>query len=169
MVSGNTGLKRQKYFTSHPSKYPQGHFKPKDCRWCGTTFEPTGPSHHYCSDTCRRKVASDKFYKRSYGTDLKTVMQMLDDQGWKCAICKKFGFKMREDHVSGLNLDHCHTTGEVRGLLCHNCNRGLGLFNDNLGYLESAMRYLRDHDTRRNEGITRGRTEKNHKTYSGRS
>lgn len=67
---------------------------------------------------------------------------MMDEQAWKCAICKDFGFKMRDNHISGLNLDHFHSTGKVRGLLCHNCNRGLGLFQDNPEYLRQAALYL---------------------------
>lgn len=42
-------------------------------------------------------------------------------------------------------LDHCHTTGEVRGILCHSCNMGLGLFKDNPLLLEAAINYLRTH------------------------
>lgn len=133
-------------FTSHPSKYPQKQFKPKDCRWCGKVFNPTGPSHHYCTDPCRKQVYIDKHYKRNYGVGYRWVIAKLEEQEWKCGVCKSFGFKMREDHISGLNLDHCHTTGKVRALLCHNCNRGLGLFQDNPEYLRSAANYIEVHN-----------------------
>lgn len=135
-----------KIMTSSPDKYPQRSFKDKCCRWCGVEFKPTGPSHHYCSEACRREVFSDKHYKRKYGVGVKWVQQKLDEQGWKCAICKEFGFKMREDHVSGLNLDHDHDTGKPRALLCHNCNRGLGLFQDNPVYLRAAANYVEFHN-----------------------
>lgn len=49
---------------------------------------------------------------------------------------------MLEGHSSGMNLDHCHETGVVRGLLCHNCNRGLGLLQDNPTYLRQAANYV---------------------------
>jgi hypothetical protein len=39
-------------------------------------------------------------------------------------------------------IDHCHTTGKVRGLLCHACNRALGNFGDNIANLEQAIIYL---------------------------
>ena len=120
----------QEDFTANPSKYPQGNFKPKDCRWCGSTFNPVGPSHMYCSNECRKEVYSDKHYRRTYGVGVSWVKEQLEVQNWKCAICRTEGFKMREDHVSGMNLDHCHKTGKVRALLCHNCNRGLGLMQD---------------------------------------
>jgi hypothetical protein len=59
---------------------------------------------------------------------------------------------MRDDHVTGMNLDHDHKTGIARGLLCHNCNRGLGLFKDSEELLEAARVYL--HESRRDEEAT---------------
>ncbi len=52
-----------------------------------------------------------------------------------CAICSQ--------HKERLCIDHCHATGKVRGLLCYNCNTGLGLMRDNVDYLASAIEYLR--------------------------
>jgi hypothetical protein len=45
--------------------------------------------------------------------------------------------------VCRLAVDHDHETGEVRGLLCNNCNRGLGRFKDSIENLEAAIRYLK--------------------------
>lgn len=133
-------------FTSNPSKYPQKNFKDKPCKWCQEVFTPLGPSHHYCTDSCRKQVYSDKHYRRTYGVGYHWVMAKLEEQSWRCAVCDNQGFKMREDHISGLNLDHCHKTGKARALLCHNCNRGLGLFQDNPTYLRSAADYLEKHN-----------------------
>lgn len=143
-------------FTARPEKYPQKCFNPKSCRWCGEVFEPIAPSHLYCKDQCRREVASDKHYRRSYGVGVKWVQEQLDLQDWKCAICKTSGFKMREDHVSGMNLDHCHKTGRARALLCHNCNRGLGLLQDDPWILRRAADYVERYadDSRRDEKST---------------
>jgi hypothetical protein len=135
-----------KAMTTSPKKYPQGWFKDKTCGWCNQVFSPQGPSHLYCSEQCRREVNSDKHYRRRYGIGLRWVQQKLDEQNWNCAICKVAPFKMREDHVSGLNLDHCHVTGNPRALLCHNCNRGLGLFQDNPETLRAAADYLDKHN-----------------------
>jgi len=137
--------KLEKDFTATPSKYPQRSFKEKDCRWCGSIFKPIAPCNHYCSDDCRREVAADKHYKRTYGVGYYWVKEQLEIQEWKCAICNTTGFKMREDHVSGMNLDHCHKTGKARALLCHNCNRGLGLMQDDPEILRSAADYVEKH------------------------
>ena len=49
---------------------------------------------------------------------------------------------MAEHHKSKLVVDHCHATGKVRGLLCHNCNRALGLLKDKISVLKNAIQYL---------------------------
>jgi polyphosphate kinase 2 (PPK2 family) len=54
-----------------------------------------------------------------------------------CAICSGV-----EASGKGLAADHCHTTGIFRGLLCGNCNRGLGTFKDNTDLLTKAIGYL---------------------------
>jgi len=70
---------------------------------------------------------------------------MLDAQNNVCAICFEEGFIMAEHHQAKLMVDHCHTTGRVRGLLCHNCNRALGLLKDNKSRFRSAITYLECH------------------------
>ena len=135
-----------KPMTAHRSKYPQGSFKDKVCKWCEDIFEPIAPSHHYCCEECRQQVAADRHYRRVYNISVRDVHKMLIEQDWKCAVCRSFGFKMREDHVSGLNVDHEHSTGKVRALLCHNCNRGLGLFQEKPIFLRSAANYLECHN-----------------------
>lgn len=66
--------------------------------------------------------------------------EMYDNQKGLCKICTNppTGFKKT------LCLDHCHTTLKVRGLLCDNCNAGLGKFKDNIISLETAAKYLKD-------------------------
>lgn len=73
---------------------------------------------------------------------LKDVADLHEKQNNKCAVCDGEGFKMAEHHKSKLVVDHCHKSGTVRGLLCHNCNRALGLFKDKIDVLKRAIKYL---------------------------
>lgn len=65
----------------------------------------------------------------------------LKAQNNRCAICGKH----HKDEKMSLAIDHKHGTGKIRGLLCHHCNKGLGMFGDSSNILERAARYLRHH------------------------
>jgi hypothetical protein len=136
------GNKPQELMTAKPSKYPQLGFKDKECKWCNDMFSPLAPSHMYCSDSCKDKGSTNNYYTKTYGVTSQEVQDLFVKQGGKCAICGSEGFKMNKWQKSGLVLDHCHTTGVVRGVLCNNCNRGLGLFQDNQESLAKAIIYL---------------------------
>jgi hypothetical protein len=64
---------------------------------------------------------------------------LLAQQNYSCAICQ--GKAKR----GSFDLDHCHTTGKVRGLLCNKCNKGLGFFNDNIELFVRAIKYLEEY------------------------
>ena len=134
--------KPQSEMTAYPSKYPQGYFKEKACRKCGTVFKPQAPSHLYCSQDCATEALADRYYKRVYGMLAKDYKAMFEKQNGLCAICYTPGFNMKDTNQSQLVVDHCHSTGKVRGLLCHNCNRALGLFQDLIEVVDNAKRYL---------------------------
>lgn len=78
---------------------------------------------------------------KAYGLTPDDYDSLLEKQDGKCAICARPAAEAPGKH--GLHIDHCHTTGAVRGLLCANCNRGLGLFADDPSALETAAQYLR--------------------------
>ena len=140
MVNSNKPKAEQ---TATADKYPQGYFKRKPCKCCKFTFKPSAPSELYCSDLCKDKGLHNAYLKRTYGITYRTYRLMLSDQDHKCKICGGEGFIMNTDrHKMLLVIDHCHTTGKVRGLLCHNCNRALGLLQDSVDNLNSAIAYL---------------------------
>lgn len=74
--------------------------------------------------------------KRNYGITVEEYDQMLADQGGGCAICGDTGTTMN------LAVDHCHTTGKVRGILCVNHNVGIGCFQDDPDILRATIDYL---------------------------
>lgn len=79
--------------------------------------------------------------KSQFGIDIEDYEKMLDDQNGECAIC---GATQADIRKHRLHVDHCHDTDVVRGLLCSNCNMGLGKFQDSLELLERAVAYLKN-------------------------
>ena len=125
------------------TKYPNGYFKDKACKTCGNTFTPTNPCNIYCSPQCKGK---NSYYKRQYGITDAELAQMKQEQDNKCFLCGSEGFLMdKNKHVEKLAVDHCHETGKVRKLLCHNCNRALGLFKDNHDVIRKAADYVEEY------------------------
>lgn len=76
---------------------------------------------------------------KRYGLTEETYLVLLLSQDSLCAICRQDNKTQRDWHV-----DHCHTTGEVRGILCHHCNVMLGHAKDNIQILQAAKEYLID-------------------------
>lgn len=71
--------------------------------------------------------------------------ELIDKQDNKCAICKREETRMFNGKVTRLCIDHCHSNGKVRGLLCHDCNTAIGKFEDRIDLLNSAILYLKSH------------------------
>jgi hypothetical protein len=87
----------------------------------------------------RRRWAADADFRDRrragrYGLSLQDYRAILERQGNACAICKKRG--------RPLCIDHCHVTGQVRGLICRSCNLALGNCNDDPEVLRAAAAYL---------------------------
>ena len=75
--------------------------------------------------------------EKSYGVSPSKLAQLLAIQNGRCAICKT--------PIQGkeINVDHCHKSKRIRGLLCRTCNTGLGCFKDDLQNLVNAIVYLK--------------------------
>ena len=83
-----------------------------------------------------RKDSVRKWYlKTTYGLTPEEYEKLYDKTNGKCYICLE-----SKDYY--LHVDHDHETGKIRGLLCNNCNRGLGLFKDSKDSLLRAVKYL---------------------------
>lgn len=80
--------------------------------------------------------------RHHYGASVSTFDRLLAAQGGVCAICLLPPAQTSRTSMS-LHVDHCHATKEIRGLLCHSCNAGLGRFKDDAARLERAACYLR--------------------------
>ena len=80
----------------------------------------------------------DKMLRSTYGITSEDYVRQLELQNGCCAICGKHHTKENK----ALAVDHCHTTGKVRGLLCWRCNSSIGRFEDNVSILSAAIEYL---------------------------
>lgn len=131
----------------------------KVCTKCGIKRERSGFHKDssrvdgigaYCKE-CRLKITNqwreenpEKINKQSiwdkrdkvYGITKEQYFKIIERQKEKCGICKAF-----IDESSAVN--HNHETGIVRGILCRQCNSGLGMFKDNIESLKAAIKYLK--------------------------
>lgn len=112
----------------------------KQCIRCGEVAEHT-PHATYCK-ACVKVINRENYQRRvkysRYGLTEAEARQMLEDQKSACLVCSaELHFGSRDTHI-----DHCHDTGEVRGILCRHCNIGIGHFLNDPQRLRWAADYL---------------------------
>jgi hypothetical protein len=83
-------------------------------------------------------------FKSNFGITLEQWEEMKEAQGNKCAICRT----AFTSNTKRIQVDHDHTTGQVRDLLCYKCNTLLGQCDDSIDVLQAAISYLRRHAAR---------------------
>lgn len=104
------------------SRYKDGYYK--HCKKCH--YSVYGRPRHFLA---------------TYGLTQEDFDTLLRKQEYKCFSCGK----THKDHKNDrLFVDHCHTTGKVRGLLCNNCNFALGAIKDNVDTLKNLIKYLEE-------------------------
>lgn len=90
-----------------------------------------------CELTKQKERSYDRHLERKYGINRAQYDLIRKSQDNKCKICG-------EEFDGNINVDHDHKTMVIRGLLCQDCNRGLGGFRDNPVYLTKAIDYLKN-------------------------
>lgn len=88
----------------------------------------------------KTKLNVQKHFLKRFNLTIEDFNTMMIKQNNKCKICNIH----RDQVTKNFNVDHCHKTGKVRGLLCLNCNTGLGQFKDNIELMIKAIQYLTD-------------------------
>lgn len=126
------------------------------CMDCGSVEVRPGTSYCRPCGTLRSKASYEKNYQKhraaqtfkKYGITQEVFDSLLKEQAGRCAICstplifhKKRGAVLPDGYRIGV-VDHCHTVGDARGLLCTPCNTGIGLLRDDPAILTSAIEYL---------------------------
>lgn len=96
----------------------------------------------------RRKYRND-YYRKTYGITADEFDIKLAEQDGCCEICNT-ELSIDEDPKKA-HLDHNHRTGQIRGVLCVRCNKGIGFFLENEDYLGDAVKYLRKYKELDNE------------------
>ena len=124
----------------------------KVCKHCGVSKPLTEfyPRNNGCKVCCNLRASEwnknnpDKVkdirrknkLKQKYGITVDEYDKMFEEQNGVCYLC---GNTHDRRH---LNVDHCHTTGKIRKLLCDKCNMALGLVNDSKELLTKMIGYL---------------------------
>lgn len=115
-----------------------------------TYWDKHQPRCKACRST-KHKVEKVKDYsqgrvqhlKRTFGLTVEDYNNMFEQQGGVCAICGGLPNGITKGHLGrNFSVDHDHKTGKVRGLICANCNHGLGFFKDSIEALSKAIEYL---------------------------
>jgi len=128
--------------------------KTKDISKFYTDKSKTGGRNYECKNCTKARVkatrdperARDLFYRRNYGISLADFNRMVLLQGTKCACCgtSKPGGKHNQWCV-----DHNHVTGDIRELLCKDCNIVLGIVRDSPEHLQRLTEYVLKHSKHR--------------------
>lgn len=137
-----------------------------DTKFCtrGVCLNPAVEGANECEEhRAYRKAYNDKYVKErkhsstwqdrrrnnwiktTYHIGMEEVYNLLNLQGGKCAICGavlSFGAKVKNDQP---HIDHDHSTGRIRGLLCSKCNTAIGMLHDDISLVQSALNYLTTH------------------------
>jgi hypothetical protein len=90
----------------------------------------------------KTKEKPGKAYKRLYGITEDDFQRMLKEQNYVCKICLQPETATRNGKVKRLSIDHCHTTGKVRGLICHSCNTVIGRYKDDAETFKRFVEHL---------------------------
>lgn len=99
-----------------------------------------GKDYYLSNKSVIRRKAQEKDLVLKYDLSREQYLKMFSDQNFQCAVC--FGEVV--PFTRNAHVDHCHTTGKVRGILCKPCNQGLGFFRDDQIRLLNAVTYLKN-------------------------
>ena len=135
-ICSNCGLDKLVSEFSKKASAADGYsYKCKDCQ------NKYNREHWYPKNKDKQRTAS-RLYKERNKLKIRAKQYNVNEDflrikvavaGGKCEICGK---------EARLNIDHDHSTGKYRGLLCANCNWGLGMFEDDIERLKRAIKYL---------------------------
>lgn len=131
--NGKKRSKEDRLKMSKPKSKKYIELNNKDiCKFCNKEFVKSIHNQIYCKICCPQNIHSHLI--RTYNMSYPQYLKMIEKCSGKCEICLT---------QKATDIDHNHTNGKVRGLLCHNCNMLLGHSKDNLDILNGSIEYLK--------------------------
>jgi hypothetical protein len=125
--------------------YPDPRNKDGCMSQCKECNKAAGRKYHADNREVQRKNRINYNLKSKYNMTIECRDRMLVSCGYRCEICSSKVTTPTSKNESGVaNIDHCHTTGKVRGILCGPCNRAIGLLQDSPELLTKASNYLKE-------------------------
>lgn len=120
------------------NNFYQFHDKWSDKDYYSSRCKPCHQKHRVESSTTPRNRKNEKL-KLRYGITYEIWESIRESENFSCMICG-----ITEEEIGKrLDVDHCHSSGKVRGILCNPCNVTLGHAKDNIDILTSAIEYLK--------------------------
>jgi hypothetical protein len=93
-----------------------------------------------------REEEKNRALKYKYSLSSEDYENILEKQNGVCVVCGREETAVdRNGNIKKLQVDHDHITGEIRGLLCSTCNRGIGYLQDDIYIVEKALQYLKEY------------------------
>lgn len=136
------GCNETKELTEFWKRSSRKHGYVSRCKSCGNKAQ----SSLQKTEGVRLYNRKDKLW-RAFGLTIEAYEKLLEKQKGVCSICKEPEKALSSNgFLKHLAVDHCHTTGKVRGLLCHHCNVGIGSLKDSIELLKEAITYLSRHE-----------------------
>jgi len=142
-----TGCRQTKPLTEFFSRGGKlSHLYKSQCKLCMQTKRQqwANENRDHLNDWRRNNWVTKNRRLRRRGATQQMYDVMYEAQRGCCALCNE-----PEEKFAWLCIDHDHDTGKIRGLLCPNCNRGIGLLRDNADLLRKAATYIDANKTER--------------------
>jgi hypothetical protein len=144
------GLCRKHYQAEHRAarRAERQEADARECENCGGSMRGKQADARFCSRKCKGQArisdgraalsSAEHYYRSQYGMSRTEIVSKF---GNSCNICGTQDGEAGGRH-GVLHVDHCHTTGQVRGMLCDRCNTGIGKFRDDPILLRQAAVYI---------------------------
>lgn len=139
--------KAAKYRKANPEKIREIQRKSNAKRSLDPNFSEAKRNYQALYREANAETLRHKERERKFGITSKTYSLMLQSQNKVCAICGKPETAKRLGVVKSLSVDHDHKSGKIRGLLCSDCNTGIGKLKDDPSIIRAAADYLDKHNT----------------------